>query len=362
MLKNVTATARLSTNTTSLDSSRGIFFCPGFFLKLMLSLRKTGERILLDRRDYPFLRLSLTLFFIFIPSALFIFKNPTPWIFIPYLGLIFFHFLGPYTLMLHNLCHQKVFNKKGHWLEFLIVWVLGPLFGQTPGTYYAHHIGMHHVENNKLSDLSSTMKFQRDSLTDFSKYMIAFLVGVIPTLGIYLWKKRRHKLLKRILIGEGVYFLFVGTMLNVNWLATLVVFLIPLMVVRFAMMAGNWAQHAFIDPKNPFNVYRNSITCIKTNYNEKCFNDGYHIGHHLKMNRHWSEMPKDFEANIEIYRSEDAIVFEKLDYFVIWVLLMSKNYTRLAQCMVNLGGPERSIAERIAVLKSRLSPISLLGS
>ncbi len=73
-------------------------------------------------------------------------------------------------------------------------------------------------------------------------------------------------------------------------------------------------------------------------------------------------MPKDFEANIEIYRSEDAIVFEKLDYFVIWVLLMSKNYTRLAQCMVNLGGPERSIAERIAVLKSRLSPISLLGS
>lgn len=321
-------------------------------------LRQISGHFLLDNRDYPFLRLSFLLSLVLIPASFFIFKNTTPWICIPYLCL-FLYFLGPYTLMLHNLCHHKAFNHNGRWVEVLIFWVLAPLFGQTPGTYYAHHIGMHHVENNTRSDISSTMHFQRDSLLDFSRYLIAFVVGVIPTLRIYLWKKRRYKLLKRILIGESLYFLLVGVLLIINWQATIIVFLIPLLVIRFAMMAGNWAQHAFIDPENPFNIYRNSITCINTNYNKRCFNDGYHIGHHLKMNRHWSEMPTDFETNIKIYQAENAIVFEKLDYFMVWILLMSKNYNRLAQHMVDLGSSKRSIAERLAILKARLSPIPL---
>lgn len=323
---------------------------------LMPSLRSLSKRFLLDKRDYPFFRLSLILFIIFIPFSLLIFKNPTLWICIPYLCL-FLYFLGPYTLMLHNLCHHKAFNNNGRWIEILIFWVLAPFFGQTPGTYHAHHIGMHHVENNMKSDISSTMKFQRDSLLDFSRYLVAFVIGVIPTLSVYLWKKRRYKLLKRILIGESLYFLFVGILLSINWQAAIIIFLIPLLVIRFAMMTGNWAQHAFIDPKAPFNVYRNSITCINTNYNKRCFNDGYHIGHHLKMNRHWSEMPMDFEENIKTYQAENAIVFEKIDYFLIWILLMTKNYTRLAQHMVDLENSKRSIAERVVILKSRLTPI-----
>lgn len=311
-------------------------------------LRRLSRRFLLDDRDYPFFQLTLILAVIFIPSALLLFINkvPNPWIYIPYLGFGFIYFLGPYTLMLHNLCHRKVFKKNGQWIELLIVWILGPLFGQTPRSYYAHHIGMHHVENNEKNDLSSTMKYQRDSFLHFSKYLLIFLIGVIPTLGIYLWKNRRFKILKQMFLGELGYLMFIGTLLFINWSASIIVLMIPMLVVRFAMMAGNWAQHAFIDSQNPGNIYRNSITCINSSYNKRCFNDGYHIGHHLRMNRHWTEMPKEFNENLKSYYEEKAIVFEKLDYFMIWVLLMLRKHERLSQHMVDLG-PRKSMSQRI---------------
>ncbi len=77
----------------------------------------------------------------------------------------------------------------------------------------------------------------------------------------------------------------------VNFPATLVVFILPFVISRIIMMVGNWAQHAFIDAGDPSNHYKNSITCINTKYNHKCWNDGYHISHHVKPNMHWTEHP-----------------------------------------------------------------------
>lgn len=260
--------------------------------------------------------------------------------------------------MLHNLCHRRVFKKNGQWIELLIVWILGPLFGQTPRSYYAHHIGMHHVENNGQNDLSSTMNYQRDSALHFSKYLLEFMIGVIPTLGIYLRRTGRVKILKQMVLIELGYLSFLIILLFINWSASIIVFIIPMIVIRFAMMAGNWAQHAFIDSESPANIYRNSITCINSNYNRRCFNDGYHIGHHLRMSRHWTEMPTEFNLNLKAYREEKAIVFEKIDYFMIWMLLMLRRHERLAQYMVDLG-PRKSMSQRIALLKERLRPVTV---
>jgi len=135
------------------------------------------------------------------------------------------------------------------------------------------------------------------------------------------------------------------------------VFVIPLLFSRFAMMAGNWAQHAFIDADAPENCYRNSITCINCGYNRRCFNDGYHIGHHLKANRHWTEMPVEFQANRARYAAEGAIVFEGLDFFGIWALLMAKQYGILAKHYVDLRGESPSREEIIALLRSRTKRI-----
>jgi hypothetical protein len=117
------------------------------------------------------------------------------------------------------------------------------------------------------------------------------------------------------------------------------------------MMAGNWGQHAFVDQAAPENSYRNSITCINTGYNRRCFNDGYHIGHHVKATRHWTEMPQDFLANVETYAKEGAIVFEGIDFFGVWVCLMLKRYDWLARRYVSLDGVKRSEDEVVALLK-----------
>ena len=325
----------------------------------MISTQISPKRILLDSRDYPFLSLTAASSLLFIPAAIYFFTHPHfhSALAAIYLALIFLVYLGPFTLMLHNLCHRPAFQPRYKWIKHYVFWILGPIFGQTPETFYAYHIGMHHPENNLKNDLSSTLSYQRDSLVDFSKYLGRFLAMGTLELGIYLYKRRRFKLFRHILYGELAFYSIATGTLFLNLRASVVVFWIPMVVVRIAMMLGNWTQHAFIDSETPQHVYRNSITCIESVYNRRCFNDGHHIGHHLKMNLHWTEMPEDFEANREIYREEKAIVFRKLDYFMIWTLLMTRRFGRLAQYFVDLEPVKRDRQEIIELLKSRLKPI-----
>ncbi|WP_090601813.1 hypothetical protein [Parapedobacter koreensis] len=69
---------------------------------------------------------------------------------IPYAVLLFSHLLvglaGSGNLLYANQCR---------------------FFGHMADTYYAHHVGMHHAENNLKDDKSSTMSYQRDSLKSF---------------------------------------------------------------------------------------------------------------------------------------------------------------------------------------------------
>ncbi len=119
------------------------------------------------------------------------------------------------------------------------------------------------------------------------------------------------------------------------------------------MMAGNWGQHAFVDADAPDNCYRNSITCIEVAYNKQCFNDGYHIIHHIKPAMHYTDMAQEFRDNLNDYAREKAIVFEGIDFFMVWFFLMTGNYKPLAKKYVRLDDTFKSDAEVIAFLKSR---------
>lgn len=318
-----------------------------------------AARLLHDRRDQPFLILIAKLSFLIVPLAgyLYTLENIPSWLEILYLILIIPVYLGPFVLMLHNSGHRPFLKKEGRLIQPWVDWVLSPLFGQTPFTYRAHHLGMHHVEENLWDDLSSTLPYRRDCATDFAKYAIRFGIFGVPTLIAYLWKKKRMKLFKSALLGEASYFLVVGLLAYANPEATLIVFLIPLVLARFLMIAGNWAQHAFVDPAAPENPYRSSITCIETYYNQRCYNDGYHIGHHLKSSRHWSEMPAEFAENRATYAAEGAIIFTGLDYFAIWVCLMLRRFHFLSGHVVQLGDRPLKRSELIDLLRARTRPV-----
>src|SRR5207244_13098076 len=133
-------------------------------------------------------------------------------------------------------------------------WIIAPFFGHSPETYYTHHVGMHHAENNLEEDESSTMPFERDSIRDFGVYFGSFLFTGIYHLAAYFFRKKRKQLLYRSVRGELVFILFCIGMSYVNFAATLWVFIIPFFLYRLVAMMGNWAQHAFIVPKVPGNA------------------------------------------------------------------------------------------------------------
>jgi hypothetical protein len=333
---------------------------PTFEPKAQRSLfERAALHFIRDERDLPFVWLSAQITLVLGSLAVLLYwPGVFRWWMAPiYWAVLFGMFFDRYILMLHNTSHRPLFKRQYGWLKFYIPWVLGPLCGETPETYFIHHITMHHAEGNLPRDLSSTMKYRRDSKLAFFQYWADFFVLSMYRLGKYQLGKKRPRLFGWMLAGEWAFFGMVALGLWWNVGATLTVLVVPYVMCRFHMMCGNWGQHAFVDGNDPGNSYRNSITCINTRYNRRCFNDGYHIGHHLVANRHWTEMPGELLANREKYAAEGAIVFDGIDFFQVWFLLMTKQYDTLAKHYVDLGERPKSKDEIIALLKDRVQPI-----
>lgn len=317
-----------------------------------------------DKRDLPFIYLTIRISLLMIPTGLLMYMPfISGWVWwglaVAYFFMNNFVFKGPFGLMLHCTSHRKFFIKEYGWLNYYLPWFVGPFFGQTPETYFSHHIGMHHPENNLPEDKSTTMPYQRDRFGDFMKYFADFFfLGMIRLTG-YFFKKNRWKLLRRSVAGEVIFILGCVGLSFVNFPATLMVFILPFLISRFVMMVGNWGQHAFIDPEDPGNAYTNSVTCINSKYNHKCWNDGYHISHHIKPTLHWTEHPNHLQENRAEYVKNRAFVFEGLDFLGVFSLLMRKKYDKLADHIVNLDNMFSSKEELIELMKYRTQKIPI---
>ena len=323
------------------------------------ALQGVGRALLRDQRDLPFLSLILGIVLLQLPfaAALFVPGVFRWWLAAIYLAVLFAVWFDRYTLMLHCTSHRTLFQRRYRLFNEVIPWLIGPVMGQPPGGYFCHHLGMHHPENNLEDDLSSTMPYERRSFLHFLRYWAIFMVTVTVGLPRYLFAHGRPKLGYKAFAGELVFFSGGAIGLAFAPRPTLVVFVIPFIASRFLMMWGNWGQHAFIDPASPASLYSSSITCINTRYNRRCFNDGYHIGHHLRPSRHWTELPGDLEQSAERYAREGAIVFSGIDFFQVSLYLFLKRWNWLADCYVELDGKGRQREEIIALLQDRTRPL-----
>ena len=77
------------------------------------------------------------------------------------------------------------------------------------------------------------------------------------------------------------------------------------------------------------------LTAIQSN--RVCFNDGYHTAHHLNPRRHWRDHPVHFLKSKEAYRTGRALVFYDIDWFMMTVKLLCKDYMDLAAHLVPIG-------------------------
>lgn len=324
------------------------------------------ERCLRDMKDVPFaLLIAKILGSVVLLGILLYMPFIKGWLWWVVAAVYFyisnFVYKAPFGLMTHCVSHRPLFKRECGWMRHIMPWLIGPFFGQSPGTYYSHHVGMHHPENNLEDDDSTTILFQRDSFGDFLLYVAKFVFIGFYNLTRYFNIRKRHKLRNKVMIGELGLFAFWAVMCLVNWQATVVVFILPFVISRIIMMLGNWAQHAFVDYDDPANFFKNSVTCINTPYNHKCFNDGYHTSHHLRPNLHWTEYPDHLKNHLSEFRKHRALIFNGISYVHIWWNLMTRNYDRLASHIVNLDGMFATHAEVVAYLKSRTQKMPRRG-
>ena len=315
-----------------------------------------------DERDLPFVHLLTKIHLIVIPWAILLY---TPllqgiywWLaFIPYAYVAQSYFKGRFGLMFHCMCHRAMFKKGYMWLHKYTTWIVAPFFGNTPETYFAHHIIMHHVENNQEDDASSTLKYRRDSPIDFMKYLFRFLlIGIVDTF-MYLFNRKKTKVYMRLSFGEFSFILFCVLMCFVNFKATLMIFIIPMFYARFIMMMGNWTQHCFVDKNNPEGHFSSTFNCINNVYNQNCWNDGYHAIHHFNPGLHYTEIPGVFLKNIENYKKYKTFIFDGIHYLHIFFWLMNKRFDKLADHIVNIDNTFSSQQEVVELLKARTERI-----
>jgi len=309
-----------------------------------------------DERDLIFIRVTAVITLTVLPLATLLFLSE-PWVVgicaVPYLAFVFLAYGGRYGLMLHAVGHRPIFKREHRWIQAYIPWVLGPFLGHTPTSFAAHHMWMHHAENNMLGDGSATLPYVRDSFLHFLHYVARFFFMGHIHLVRYLTLRGRGKIARRFLFGEVGWLALALLSLWVNWAAALVVFIVPMLMMRWLMMAGNFAQHAFVDMTDPDNPFKNSNNLINAKYNQKAYNDGYHIVHHIKPAMHWTEMAQYYEDNYPCFVEADAVVFDGLnDNQAVWFLLMTKNYDKLARHLVDFR--DRNHEEKIAFLQERV--------
>lgn len=209
------------------------------------------------------------------------------------------------------------------------------------------------------ADLSSTIRYQRDDVLHFLLYFARFLFFIWLELPIYFVKKGKTKLALRAGSTELFSYIFLLYLIRLNPRASTFVFLLPFLILRFALMVGNWGQHALVDEIDPTSDFGTSITVIDVTSNRFCFNDGYHTAHHRNPQRHWREQPVHFLRSKEAYCSGRALVFYNIDYLMITVKLLMKDYLYLADRLIPIGSQtDMSKRELAGMLRAKTKKFS----
>ena len=198
-----------------------------------------------------------------LPSAITLFTRNFTWLHgIAHL-LMQATYVGTYTLMMHQHIHMRgILSKRYALLDRIFPYITDPLMGHTWNTYFYHHTKHHHVEGNGPDDLSSTLRFQRDSPAHFAYYVGRFFFCIWYDLPMYFVGKGKYRMAAKVAFWEWANYALYFCLFSINPKATFCVFLVPLFFMRLGLMAGNWGQHAFVDHDEPDSDYRSSITLI----------------------------------------------------------------------------------------------------
>ncbi|GBG25312.1 Hypothetical Protein FCC1311_015292 [Hondaea fermentalgiana] len=328
-----------------------LFPMPAFVRTLCLPLLE-------DERDYIALEMFLNLALTVPPLMALFWMYPSHIVGVIFLVWRLLTFAPRFMLTLHVTSHRRLFKQKYWPLNFMGT-MLGFFLGLPPGFYYIHHVMMHHVENNVFPyDVSSTMPHQRDTRWAMVHYISKYFTHAVFYLPYYALKKKKYGLFAFHAVCWVSYFIGGAYLYTLHPVATLWTIPIPFVVLGGALMQGNFTQHVFVCPDDPFSNYRLTFNYVNHPDNQRTYNDGYHIDHHQNSRLHWSEVIQHFEDNIDKFADNDAFVFKEIDTQIVYRHVLNGTYKELYKYWVQLT-PDltRSPEEFEALCRHRLKPI-----
>lgn len=263
-----------------------------------------------------------------------------------------------FLLALHYITHCSIFNRQFRFMDQLFSTFLVFFFGIPPGSYYPHHVAMHHSEDNVAPhDMSSTMDYNRASKWNHFMYMLRFVILGNFELPYRLIQMNKFKLACQTVIGALVYYGTMVTLFSRFPVATSSTMALPTVIVGFGLMQGNFKEHIFVDPEDYENNYKSAFSCINAPSNALTFNTGYHIEHHEEPGLPWFKLPDLFLKNIGKHAANDSLTFSGIGSMEVGTLVLEGKFDTLADHYINVGQPQRTKAELIQEFKRRLVPI-----
>lgn len=185
----------------------------------------------------------------------------------------------------HHHQHNKFCSHA--WANRGLEFVMGLHTGIVGEAWVLHHTLGHHI--NYLDQTKDESAWQDGNGRLMSHLAYTLHVGFFAyPLALKVGKrypKSRRKLVQNILLT----LLFLSVFAWINWVHTLIIFLLPMLFLLFMTAYVTYHHHAGLDEQDP---YQATYNITDRWYNFFTCNLGYHTAHHLHCGRHWSELPR----------------------------------------------------------------------
>jgi fatty acid desaturase len=157
----------------------------------------------------------------------------------------------------------------------------------------ATHNANHHRYANRPGDYTLTWRHSDDNnLIQFLFYLARGTRAYVRAAGVYLagLLARRSPAGFFWLFQLAAYAALLGLLLARDPAATFHAVVVPQAFGLLAMIGTGYFQHHHTDENHPYDSARNFTGRM---LNLVTFNHGYHLVHHLHINMHWTEWPRE---------------------------------------------------------------------
>jgi fatty acid desaturase len=171
----------------------------------------------------------------------------------------------------------------------------------------------------------------------------------------YHFRKGKMKEFGKMALGMVAFYGVIAAVMYINFWFGVAYLVIPHLSCIFLLAAINYTWHAWTDPSEPKNIYKNSITLLEGQYN--VYNEDFHVEHHKRPQTHWREYPvSTMRSTLRNTSPTVRLFLSDTQAFEVFFLILFSDFAKMADKFVDLNG-DMTREDIIALLKHRLQPV-----